>query len=486
MKYRIIISIFVLFTLISTGMILHTKNLQENVVKTSGLYNAQLYSNAIATFRTIYTSEVVSVAERYGLEITHDYQNKKAIPLPATLSMILGNKIGESGSGESVKLYSPFPFPWRKETGGLRDNFSEKAWQYFSTNADKPFYKFYVENNKRYLRYAVADKMRTACVNCHNNHPDTPKADWKTGDVRGVLEITIPLDKVMAKAENDLIFTSAAYFILSVLGVIGIIYMIQKYKTEASELENAVTVRTAQLEQEKINATRANAAKTVFLANMSHELRTPMNAILGFGQLLEAGASTEAEKEQSREILVAGKHLLGLIEKVLDLSKIESGQFDLDIVPVSVDEAIEEILGLFTTLAENKDVHIETPAATGLIVNADRARLRQVLINLISNAIIYNRDHGSVEISVELVNTGTIRISVSDNGRGIEADQQENLFKAFERLGMEDKCINGIGVGLAISKRLVEAMHGKIGMESTPGEGSTFWIELAPANHNNI
>ena len=236
MDYRIIISIFAFFSLISTGMILHTNRLQENIVKSSALDNARLYSNAIETFRTLYASEVVSVARKQGLEVTHDYHDKMAIPLPATLSMLLGNKIGESDSGASTKLYSPYPFPWRKETGGLVDGFAEKAWTNISADSSKPYFEFFLDSEQKTLRYAAADEMRASCIECHNNHPDSPKTDWKEGDLRGILEVNIPLNNVINRANNDLNISVMVYTLLSILGMIGILFMLKKHKDETNSL----------------------------------------------------------------------------------------------------------------------------------------------------------------------------------------------------------------------------------------------------------
>jgi len=463
-------------------MIWHTNNLQKNVVKASGLYNAKLYSDAISLFRNVYTSEVVSVAEQHGLEVTHDYHNKKAIALPATLSILVGNKIGERGSGERVSLYSPYPFPWREKTGGLIDEFRKKAWSHLSQNPGTPYYDFHIENNKNFLRYAVADKMDAGCINCHNSYPGTPKTDWKTGDVRGILEITIPMDQIINKTDDDLLFTVVIYSTLAMLGVIGIIFMISKHKDEANTLEDAVKKRTAELEQEKIKAIKANQAKTEFLSNMSHELRTPLNAILGFGQLLEMNVSTDLEKENCKEILVAGNHLLYLINEVLDLAKIEAGTLSINIAPVSVDKIINESLSLVTSTAKDKNVYINEYNPTNFYVNADYSRLKQVLLNLLSNAIKYNKNDGSVTINVTCTNPGTIRISVTDTGHGLNDNQQLNLFRPFERVGAENKGIDGVGIGLAISKQLIELMNGRIGLHSVSNKGSTFWIELNSVN----
>lgn len=237
MNFRLIISIFVLFFLISTGMIWYTNHLQENVVKDSGLHNAKLYADAITSFRTLYTSEVVSVAKQHGLEVTHDYLNKDAIPLPATLSILLGKRIGESGSGASARLYSPYPFPWRKEVGGLVGDFSKKAWENLSEYPDKPFFKFYLDDDKKVLRYAVADQMRPSCINCHNTHPDSPKLDWKTGDIRGVLEVIIPLNEVISNTKDNLALTIVIYLLLSILGIIGIFFMLKQQRVATDILE---------------------------------------------------------------------------------------------------------------------------------------------------------------------------------------------------------------------------------------------------------
>ena len=242
MNYRIITFIFLTFSLISIGMVWHTNNLQENVVITSGLDNAKIYSDAITAFRTIYTSEVITAAKQHGVQVTHDYKNRKAIPLPATLSILLGNKIGEGSSGVSVSLYSPYPFSWRKKGKGLSDNFGKKAWESFLSDASKPYYKFYLNRENNVLRYAVADEMRASCINCHNSRPDSPKTNWKVGDVRGILEVSIPLNNVIANTKNDLFITIIIYSFLSVLGMSGTIFMFKKHKEEIKTLEGIIPI----------------------------------------------------------------------------------------------------------------------------------------------------------------------------------------------------------------------------------------------------
>jgi signal transduction histidine kinase/ActR/RegA family two-component response regulator len=244
-------------------------------------------------------------------------------------------------------------------------------------------------------------------------------------------------------------------------------------------------------EADREAADRANQAKSHFLSRMSHELRTPMNAVLGFAQLLELDEQTPDQREATEQILKAGKHLLQLIDEVLDIARIEEGRLRLSLEPVDAIEAAGDAVQLLRPQADREGIRLwlETPpddAARPFVV-ADRQRLKQVLLNLISNGIKYNREHGTVRVAVELVDgAGRIRIDVADSGRGIPQDRIESLFTPFDRLGVEDSGIEGTGLGLALTKPLVEAMGGTISVTSELGEGSTFSIELAVAEVSEI
>ncbi len=235
------------------------------------------------------------------------------------------------------------------------------------------------------------------------------------------------------------------------------------------------------LEQARDEAQRANLAKSEFLSRMSHELRTPLNAILGFGQLLEMQAQTDRQRENISHILRGGRHLLELINEVLDISRIESGKIELTLAPIQVAEVFNEAAALIQPLAAKRNVHIGRcggKACDGL-VQADRQRLSQVVLNLLSNAVKYNRAGGTVSVSCDPVTpAGRLRLSVGDTGPGIAPADVAKLFTPFERLGAERSGVEGTGIGLALAKRLVEAMGGSIGVESVPGRGSTFFVEL--------
>lgn len=230
----------------------------------------------------------------------------------------------------------------------------------------------------------------------------------------------------------------------------------------------------------KEEAERANQAKSEFLSRMSHELRTPLNAILGFAQLLELEELTGTQKESIDHIADGGRHLLELINEVLDIARIESGRIALSLEPVSLTEVIQESFDLIRPLAVENNIEL-LPWTTDdyeVHVYADRQRAKQVLLNLLSNAVKYNRPEGSVELRVEHM-FGRMRVTVSDTGLGIPPDKLGDIFTPFHRLGAEQTDVEGTGLGLALSKRLVEAMGGTLSVQSTVGEGTAFYFDLA-------
>jgi PAS domain S-box-containing protein len=230
-------------------------------------------------------------------------------------------------------------------------------------------------------------------------------------------------------------------------------------------------------------AQRANEAKSEFLSRMSHELRTPLNAILGFAELLALGSLSAEQHESVSLILEAGRHLLELINESLDMARIEAGRLTISLEPVSLGGLVQDTLDLIRPLAAKAKVQLtaEASSTSDRHILADRQRIRQVLLNLLSNAVKYNHVGGTVVLSCELTSEGRLRINVSDTGPGIPPEQLAHLFTPFERLGAEQAGVEGTGLGLVLTKRLVEAMGGHLGVESRVGRGSTFWVDLALA-----
>ena len=256
--------------------------------------------------------------------------------------------------------------------------------------------------------------------------------------------------------------------------------MTVEMQTQGEELQQT----NVELESAKSAAEKANLAKSDFLSSMSHELRSPLNAILGFAQLMESGLPlpTPTQKASIDQILQAGWYLLELINEILDLALIESGKLSLSLEPMLLSEVLLDCQSMIEPQAQKNGIRMSFPQLdTPYFVNADRTRVKQVLINLLSNAIKYNRAGGTVEVTCSACTAERIRISIQDTGEGLPPEKLAQLFQPFNRLGQEASAEEGTGIGLVVSKRLVELMGGEIGAESTVGVGSVFWIELNSA-----
>jgi signal transduction histidine kinase/ActR/RegA family two-component response regulator len=255
----------------------------------------------------------------------------------------------------------------------------------------------------------------------------------------------------------------------------------QLVEAERALLDQALQDKNTELESARFVAEKANLAKSDFLSSMSHELRTPLSAILGFAQLMESGSPplTASQKRSVDQILQSGWYLLELINEILDLALIESGKLSLSPEPISLSEVLHECKDMIEPQALKRGISVAFPQFDiPYFVKADRTRVKQVFINLLSNAIKYNRAHGSVVVQFDTSIPGRIRVCVKDSGEGLSADKLAQLFQPFNRLGQEAGAEEGTGIGLVMTKRLMELMGGIIGAESTVGTGSVFWAEL--------
>ena len=253
--------------------------------------------------------------------------------------------------------------------------------------------------------------------------------------------------------------------------------------TERKRLDEVLHEKNVELESARVVAEKANLAKSDFLSSMSHELRSPLNAILGFAQLMESDSPppTQTQTDSISQILNAGWYLLDLINEILDLAMIESGKLSMSLEPVSLTEVMLECQAMIEPLAQRRGIHMTFPTLdVPHSVRGDRTRIKQVLINLLTNAIKYNQVGGSVVVGCCISpNAGHVRMTVTDTGAGLTPEKLSQLFQPFNRLGQEGNTEEGTGIGLVVSKRLVELMNGVIGVESTVGTGSVFWIELS-------
>jgi len=258
----------------------------------------------------------------------------------------------------------------------------------------------------------------------------------------------------------------------------------KQVEAEQQRLDRVLQETNLELQSAKVAAENANLAKSDFLSSMSHELRSPLNAILGFAQLMDSGSPppTPDQKDSIDQILQAGWYLLELINEVLDLALIESGKLSISCEPMSLAEVLDDCQSMIEPQARKSGIRVGfTPAHTVLFVQADRTRVKQIFVNLLSNAIKYNRVGGTVEVRCSTRPDHRIRISFQDTGEGLSADKLAQLFQPFNRLGQHTGVQEGTGIGLVVSKRLVGLMGGEIGVESSIGVGSVFWIDLPAA-----
>jgi signal transduction histidine kinase len=294
----------------------------------------------------------------------------------------------------------------------------------------------------------------------------------------------------LAQAYTVVIFIpgAIALFINSSLAgysiLIGLVVhiMFMYFQTVNSNKEYWLAICSNKLLENKAKELEvANNAKTEFLSSMSHELRTPLNSILGFSQLLETDTTPALSKSQLENVAYikgSGEHLLQLINQLLELSKIEAGQIDISLEEVKPFDVINECLSSLQIQAEKMNINFELSADSNTVIKTDKTLLKQIILNLVSNAIKYNKKGGSVSVTTEKTTTNTFKIIIADTGFGIPSEKQSELFSSFSRLGKERSTIEGTGIGLTITKRIIDAIQGDIKFESTVDKGTTFSVEL--------
>ena len=469
---RIIFTLLFVFLLIVAGMVWNLSRLQSNLIKSTAIRAAELHSVALTQFRKLYTSEVVARAKALGLEATHDYASRNdTIPLPATLTIKLGEEISKYTDGARILLYSPYPFPWRiKENKTQHSGFENDAWNFLVKHPDQAYTRFDKVDSGAVFRYATADIMQPQCVACHNNHADTPKNNWKVGDVRGVLSISLPLDDIVSQTEDDLRSTSIAYLFIG-LGIALVFGMvISKLRQQSQELQYRVAEQTAGLE-------RSNRELESYSYSIAHDLRAPLRSITGFSQILQedAGPKLNAEeKEHFERIINASKRMAELIDDILQLGRVTRNELhrtEVDLTALAK-ASVERVC----LVGESRQ--IDWQIQEGLTIFGDDRLLALLLDNLLGNAYKYSskETHACIEFGSACID-GSLSYFVKDNGVGFDMKYAGQLFTPFHRLHARGD-FDGSGVGLATVQRIIDRHGGRVWVEAEVNVGATFYFTL--------
>jgi signal transduction histidine kinase/CheY-like chemotaxis protein len=416
----------------------------------------------------------------------------------------LGHYLSVADGGTQVRLYSDLPFPWRAKERQL-DAFQRDALVHLKTEPNTPFAREEVMNGQRVLRFAQADHMLPKCVACHNQHPDSPFKDWKDGDVRGALEIILPVSQWQVSSANVLNRTFAVLLAVLFWGSFFVWLSVRRIRmalqtarqlseerqvairqlsqeiTEREQVESQLRLSEGLLVVAKNKAEEANRLRGEFLANMSHEIRTPMNGIVGMTDLALELCQDASQKEYLTLARDSANHLLQIINEILDFSKIEANALELMPVEVCPAQLIRHTTRSLEQLARAKGValRLEPDAAMPDLVMMDPVRMRQVLTNLIGNAIKFT-NHGSVTVSTRVDHDIAheqvwLHITIEDTGIGFDPARTQALFSPFTQAdGSVTRSFGGTGLGLAITRSLLQLMGGDIQAEGRPGLGATF------------
>ena len=433
------------------------------------------YAETIQTARDYYADVILNQLHGADVVVTHDYAGReKAIPIPTTLTIDLLQRLSNRDSQATMRLSSPWPFPWRE----WRDptDFDRAAIEHFETTSDRTFWRMTEREGRRLFEYAVPVLMNENCVNCHNRHPDSPRHDWKIGDVRGIQVISLQPELLGTDNFAQRIYLIVALLVFFSFTIAAILWLIQRNNQAIGIILRDKKCLASALEQADV----ANRAKSAFLANMSHEIRTPMNGVLGMSELALHSQEEGERKEYLRLVKSSAEALLVILNDILDLSKIESGKLVIERHRFPLRQMLGDLIELMRPQATSKGLRLDYAIADNVPAQllGDPTRLRQVLFNLIGNAIKFT-ESGAVSLHVEVLSSAPLEIrlqfQVRDSGIGIPADKLTHIFDAFTQADASTtRRFGGTGLGLNICQRLVELMGGEIGVESEPGKGSCF------------
>lgn len=468
----------------------------QEMINRSAETNAQNIIHQYKTLRTYYTLNVAAKAQGRGTNVYYEHrEDANAIQLPATMIHELSESFEQSNHPVKLRLYSKYPFPNR--AGRELDAFSRAALKALEIEPERAFLDFDATPGAETIRVAIADRMQVqACVSCHNTHPETPKKGWAVGDVRGVLDMELPVADEVAAGERmrtRVVLLSGATLVI-VASIVGILmlFMVRSIRERAqvrranaalkvnarelSEKAKALRAKAWELGRAKDAAEASNRAKTEFLANMSHELRTPLHGILSFARFGIKKRETGARQELSkyfRRIESGGETLLMLVNELLDLAKLESIDGELKVVRVDLACLVQETVREFSASLAEKNVELRVDLSLETMPAwVEPEKFKQVVRNLINNAVKFCPEDSVIDVRMNLGGNEMVSFDIRDRGPGIPNEELDKVFDKFVQSTRTRTGAGGTGLGLAICKAIVEAHGGSIRAENR-AEGGT-------------
>ena len=475
-----LIALLISGALMFAGSVLYIEHINAKRTQRDALnLIAQAYSKAILTFRDFYAQVILAKIHGSGIEVTHEYTHRdKAVPIPATMSLDLIQFLNARDVDATMRLISEYPFPARSNR--ILSEFDRRALTHLQTTSDESYSEEFRIEQKSLFEFAVPIRMTEACVGCHNTHQDSPKRDWKIGDIRGLQIVSLKPEMVGSESLEQRVYLIVAILFFFAFTFGTIVWLINRnhlaFRLVLREKEALAEARDA--------AESANRAKSEFLANMSHEIRTPMNGIIGMADLALDDCSDKDRMEYMRIVKTSADSLLGIINDILDFSKVEAGKLVVEHIGFRLRQTLHECLQPLILRAKEKGLEITCNISADVpdSVRGDPTRLRQILLNLVGNAIKFTEQgRVAIRVTVQALNaeTASLRVSVSDDGIGIPADKLATIFEAFSQADTSTtRKYGGTGLGLTITHRLVELLGGKLEVDSQPGVGSDFHFTL--------
>lgn len=512
LQRRVLAAVFLL-VVIGIGLSgAYLLGLQERLVETIARNNAELSSSTLREIRTLYTSEVVGPARASGMIVTHDYADQDgAIPLPATLSILIGNSIDTAGDS-SARLYSDYPFPWRAKSGGPRDTFEIEAIRALRENPLLTISRIEERDGRSFLRYATADLMREGCVNCHNTHPESPKTDWKLGDVRGVLEVNLPLEAKESKTKATFRGVLALFLAMVSIGLLTLALFAGQLRTksivagrlaaktaEANRelakqiLERERTEKLRQALEEKVLHAQKLESLGLLAGGIAHDVNNLLMGILGNADL--AGEDIE-EGSTARTGLDGVERAVSEARSLTRQLLAYAGRGQARSVGVELSAFVREGQGLLAT-SRGKRSSLSYELADDLPgIEVDPAQLQQVVLNLVTNAMDSLKNKGgrgdvtvrtglmfatksylaSCLLGSELPEAEYVFLEVEDEGSGVEVALITKIFDPFFSTKSE-----GRGLGLAALQGIVRSHGAALSLVTAVGKGTCFRVLFAPS-----